>query len=47
VQACIVVYISADGKHVGMASYGKTKEICKAAGKLGDHLFNETMKRGI
>lgn len=36
--AVIVLYVSADGKKLGLASYGRTKELCKRAGKIGDDL---------
>lgn len=37
-EMCIVLYITEDG-NLGMASYGKTKNLCGKAGKLGDKLF--------
>lgn len=37
----IVVYILDDGRF-GMASFGRTKKLCKEAGEIGDKLFELT-----
>lgn len=42
---CIVVWLTNDAQ-VGMASYGKSSELCKIAGELGDALFNAALKWG-
>ena len=42
---CVVIWVTADGERLGMASYGKTKKICEGDAKaLGDHLYRESMK---
>lgn len=43
---CVVIWLHPDGEKVGMASYGRTKELCKHAGKLGDHLLDAAMHWG-
>lgn len=35
---CIVFWVT-DDQHVGMATYGRTRELCKAAGELGREAF--------
>mgnify|MGYP001559828739 FL=1 len=40
---CVVLYVLPDG-HLGMASYGETKSLCKEAGKLGDKVFDMAMR---
>ena len=40
----IVIYVRRDVGKIGMASYGKTKELCSQAGKLGDLLFDQSIK---
>lgn len=42
-QQCIVIYILPEGQ-LGMASYGKTKQLCELAGELGDKLFDLAIK---
>ena len=37
---CVVIYTTPDGK-LGMASYGQTKELCAATGRIGDVLFEK------
>lgn len=39
-RAAIVIYLSDDGRRIGMASYGCDKATCKAAGELGDTLYD-------
>ncbi len=39
----IVLYLT-NNQQIGMASYGRTKELCKFAKELGGHCF-EAMKR--
>lgn len=34
----VMVYLTADNQ-LAMASYGKTMQVCKFAGKLGEHLL--------
>lgn len=38
-KAAIVIYVSEDGKKIGMASYGQDAKTCKAAAELGDWLY--------
>lgn len=35
---CILIYTTAEG-NIGMASYGETKALCAATGKVGDALY--------
>jgi len=39
----VLLYLTND-QRLGMASYGRTRELCKFAGELGDHCF-EAMKK--
>lgn len=41
----VIVYLTHDGK-LAMASYGQNVELCKHAGKLGEHLFDAAMRWG-
>jgi len=36
---CVVIFVDKRGENIGMASYGKNKELCKSAGSLGKHLL--------
>lgn len=38
---CIVIWVNEDT--FGMASYGRNKILCAEMGKLGDHLYEETL----
>lgn len=39
---CVVLYVTDDQK-LGMASYGRTKELCKQAAFIGDKAFEAIM----
>lgn len=43
-RAAIVIYLSDDGQRIGMASFGCDKATCKAAGELGDTLYDVAVK---
>ncbi len=34
----VIVYVSADGRQLGTASYGRTKSLCEKADELREHL---------
>lgn len=40
----IIIHVNRDKGQVGMASYGKTKDLCNQAGKLGNVLFEAAMQ---
>jgi len=44
VPMCIVFWVT-DDNQLGMASYGKTKELCSEAGKLGDVLYERCLEK--
>jgi hypothetical protein len=37
---CIVIYLNWKKQRIGMASYGRTKELCVEAKKLGEIAFD-------
>ena len=37
---CIVIYINYSKDQIGMATYGKTKQLCDEAGTLGNIAFD-------
>lgn len=37
---CVVIWITKDGERIGLATYGKTKELCKKAAELGKACFD-------
>ena len=41
----IVLWITPDGKQLGIATYGKTRALCDEAKKIGDVAFDAVMKR--
>ena len=36
---CVVLWLTTDGKKIGMASYGKTRKLCGVAASLGNYLY--------
>lgn len=44
VPVCIVLYVTNDDK-LGMASFGKDRQLCNFAGKLGDAAFDAVMAK--
>lgn len=40
---CIVLWVTKDAK-VGMATYGKTKELCRRAKEIGDVAWDAIMR---
>jgi hypothetical protein len=45
VPICVMLYVT-DDQRIGMASYGRTKELCHYAGRLGDRLFEAAQQWG-
>lgn len=43
-QQVVIVYVLDGGRSLGMASFGKTRELCREAGKLGDELYDAAMR---
>lgn len=41
---CVVLWLTTDGKKLGMSSYGKTMKLCGVAGSLGDCLYRAALK---
>ena len=41
----VLLYLTND-RQIGMASYGRTKELCKFASELGEHCFEAMQKLG-
>lgn len=41
---CVVLWLTTDGKKLGMASYGKTMKLCGVAARLGDYLYEAALK---
>ena len=40
----VILYVSKDGQNLGMASYGKTRQLCAAAANLGRHVYEAAQK---
>lgn len=43
-EQVVIVYITKD-RRLGMASYGRTRELCAVAGRMGNDLYDHVMKR--
>lgn len=41
---CIVLWIDDEGEHIGMASYGKDRQLCAAAGNIGKCCYDAAQK---
>lgn len=41
---CVVLWLTKDGEKLGMASYGKTRQLCSVAKNLGDWCYEAAMK---
>src|SRR5436190_20514132 len=42
----VVVYLTGDLKHIAMASYGSTRELCDKAGAFGEYLVKTAEQWG-
>lgn len=40
---CVVIWVTKDGEKLGMASYGKTKELCDEAKAIGEKCYQTTL----
>lgn len=46
VPMVVVMWVSTDGQNLGVATYGKTKELCGHAAELGKVVFNAAKSWG-
>jgi len=40
---CVVLWVNRDGEKLGMASYGKTQQLCNVAKNLGEWCYEAAM----
>ena len=40
---CVIIWLASDGSTVNMASYGMNSQLCKEAGKLGNHILDAAL----
>lgn len=43
---CIVIWVDKEGKQLGVASYGRTRELCTHAKALGETIHEAALKWG-
>ena len=43
---CVVIWLDEKTQRLGMASFGRTKQLCQSAGEFGDHILKAALKWG-